>query len=79
MEKNKFYKLLIEELEIESIESVNENTKLDSIEEWDSMAAMTMIAIADEYFGKKVSAKDIESFNTIKDIIVFIGEEHFKN
>ena len=42
----------------------NESTK-----EWDSIAVIGLIALADEQFGKSLSAAQINAANTVDDIV----------
>jgi acyl carrier protein len=42
---------------------------IEDIEEWDSMAVISLIALLDGEFGKAITAKEIKSFKTIEDIL----------
>lgn len=48
---------------------LSEETELDQLDEWDSIAAITTIAMFDSLFGKEVTPQEVKSFKTIKDII----------
>jgi len=64
---------LIEEmLELEN-GTLKEETELKSISVWDSMAALSLIALCDEKFSKKLSGDQILQFVTIKDVTDFMG------
>ncbi|MDD5659542.1 MAG: acyl carrier protein [Actinomycetota bacterium] len=63
--------LLEDMLELD-VGELKEDTKLSELESWDSMAKISLIAILDDEFGKKLSAKDIKGFETAKDIIDFM-------
>lgn len=54
-------------------------TPLKSIDGYDSMAIMSMIAFADEKFGVKLTAKQINVLSDFNSIIELIGENKFKN
>lgn len=75
MTKEEFIALFKEEVEIE--EEMNEFTELTTIEEWDSMAAMVVVSIADEHFNVKLSAEEIGKLNKMTDLIEAIGVEKF--
>lgn len=75
MEIEKFLKLLVEELELESPLSVTTNLK--ELEEWDSMVAMMLIGVVSNEFDMTLSAKDIEEITTIQSLINKIGVEKF--
>lgn len=48
------------------------DTKLENVEEWDSMAMLSLIVLMDEQFNKKLSGEQIKSFKTVGDIINFM-------
>ena len=49
------------------------DTALEDIDEWDSMAKLSLIVLVDDEFGKKLTGDEIKSFNTIGDILDFMG------
>lgn len=75
METSKFLELLVEELELESPLTVDTNLK--ELDEWDSMAAMLLIGVVSNEFGKTLSAEDIKSLTTVQSLIEKIGTEQF--
>ncbi|HCA07571.1 acyl carrier protein [Chryseobacterium sp.] len=75
MTKQEFLAELKENLEIES--EFNFDTKLQELEEWDSMTAMVLIGYVSENFDTVLTSDDIESFNTVNDIIEKIGLDKF--
>jgi acyl carrier protein len=75
MTKQEFLAELKENLEIES--EFNFDTKLQELEEWDSMTAMVLIGYVSENFDTILTSDDIESFNTVNDIIEKIGLAKF--
>lgn len=48
-------------------------TALADIEEYDSMAKLSLIVTSDEEFGKKLTGEQIREFKTVGDIITFWG------
>lgn len=60
--------LLEETLEIEE-GSLTINMDLNDVEEYDSMAKLSLIVMMEDEFGIKLSSADIKSFNTVADII----------
>ncbi|MDA3885152.1 MAG: acyl carrier protein [Candidatus Delongbacteria bacterium] len=52
--------------------TLNENMTLKEVEVWDSMAALSLIVLCDEQFGKKLSGEQIVKFQTINDILEFM-------
>jgi len=49
--------------------SLSEETVLADIEEWDSMAALSLIFLISESFGKEIEVPQIRKFKTINDIM----------
>jgi acyl carrier protein len=47
---------------------LSEETVLDQLEEWDSIAAVSIIAMFDSLFGKEITPEEVKGFKTIKDI-----------
>lgn len=74
MKQDEFIELLIEEVEIEDTE-LTKDTRLNSIEEWDSLAVMTVISISDEYFQRKVSAAEINSLHSVGDLYNLVNRD----
>ncbi len=44
-------------------------TNLDDLAEWDSIAALSLIAMMDENFGKTLPGKEIKELVTVGDIL----------
>jgi acyl carrier protein len=42
---------------------------LDSIEEWDSLAALSLVVLMTDEFNKRVSGAQIRAFKTVQDIL----------
>jgi len=63
--------LLEDTLELDE-NSINEKTMLSEIEEWDSMAILMLINLADVKFKKKLAMAQIREFKTIGDILKFL-------
>jgi len=76
MKKQDFYNELIDFLEFEPVE-LTEDTELKSLNGYDSMAVMSLIAFCDEKFGKKINAQQIQSLTTVGSLMEFIGKEQF--
>ncbi len=48
-------------------------TNLDDIEEYDSMAKLSLIVLMNDEFEKKLTASQIKAFKTVQDILDFMG------
>lgn len=53
--------------------SLKPEMNLKDIAEYDSMAKLSLIVMMDEECGKKLTGEDIQSFNTVQDILDFMG------
>lgn len=68
MDTKKKLNILEEMLDLEK-DTLDENTRLDEISEWDSIAVISTIAMFDSLFGKEISAREVNGFKTVKDIL----------
>jgi acyl carrier protein len=78
MKKSEFIDLFVEELEIEDIQ-ITVDTELKSLAEWDSLAVLSVIAIASDNFNCKITAQQLKDVKKISDIIELIGLDNFEN
>lgn len=46
--------------------------ELSSIDEYDSMAKLSLIVLMDDEFSKKLTGEQIREFNTVQDILDFM-------
>lgn len=53
--------------------SLKPETELESIEEYDSMAKLSLIVLMDDEFSKKLTGEQILEFKTVQDILDFMG------
>lgn len=63
---------------LEEVMELDEGTlapemKLGEIEEYDSMAKLSLIVLMNDEFGKKITVKEINKFATVQDILDFMG------
>jgi acyl carrier protein len=77
MTTHEFVEMLVEELEVEEVE-FTEETDLSSLEEYDSLAVMTLIALIDEHFKKTLTNEQFQSITTVKSLLDMIGRENFE-
>lgn len=69
MEEVKKISLLAEILEVNESE-INADTLLDSIPNWDSMAALSLIALLEEHFGRSdIDGREISQMHRIQDVL----------
>ncbi len=72
MEREEFYSMLAE-ITGEEPSAIVGSTELKSMEGWDSLAVVQLIATADERFGVTLPAKQITTCTTVQDLINLLG------
>lgn len=50
-------------------DSLKEDTELEQLSEWDSIAAITIIAMFDSLYGREIMPEEVKGFKTVKDIM----------
>ena len=78
MKKNEFVKQLTEYCEFED-QGYNLDTPFKSIEGYDSMAIMSIIAFTDELFNMKLTAQQLTKLTDFRSLIMLIGQDKFEN
>ncbi|MEI6681217.1 MAG: acyl carrier protein [Bacteroidota bacterium] len=76
MEKKVFIEKFREALELSNL-TLDENTPLKSIDGYDSMSVMAIIALVDELFSKRLTAKQLAEVSNIKNLMELIGTDNF--
>ena len=76
MKKVEFINILRVCLEIDGVD-IYEDTNLQSLDNYDSMAILSIIALIDEHFGKKIKGEQFENITTVKSLMELIGMENF--
>lgn len=54
------------------LNSLNVETPLEEVPEFDSMGKLSLIVLADEDFEKKLTGEQIRDFKTVGDIVSFL-------
>lgn len=54
---------------------ISADTNFRSLEEWDSMIALSLIALVDDEMGVRLTGDDIRSSNTVSDIYKIISSK----
>ena len=68
MDNKKKLELLEELFEVDE-GTLTPETELSQLDEWDSMAALSLIVMIDEECGKRISGDDVKKFVTVQDIM----------
>ena len=71
MELKEKLALIEEVLDVEE-GSLSPETELADVDEWDSIAALSLIVMLDEKFEKTVSGAQIKSLETVNDILAYM-------
>ncbi len=74
IQKEEFIALIEEIIESDS-GTIGEEAPLESLEGWDSVAVISLIAIVDERFMVTLSPKKIADAKTISDLMRLLDEE----
>lgn len=64
--------MLEEVMDLESDE-LKPEALLADMEEWDSLSKLALMAEVKKEFGKKLSAEEIMDFETVQDILDYLG------
>lgn len=75
MNKQQFLNALEDILELEQNTLSGQEVLLD-IDQWDSLAFLSVIAMADEHFDIVIQGDKLEKINTVNDLVSLV-EEHF--
>jgi acyl carrier protein len=72
---NQFLEELKELLELS--EDIDLNTDLKSLDEFDSMAIMSLVAFIHKTFGKQFNARQLNNITTVQSLVDLIGADSF--
>lgn len=72
MTKKEKIRLIEDALELDE-NTLQEETLLAAVEDFDSMSKLSLIVLCDDEFNLKLTGEQINSFETIKDILDFMG------
>lgn len=72
MTNEKKIEILADVLDLEADE-LTADMVLADMDEWDSLAGLSLIVVMDEQFGKKLSGTQVKEFVTVQDILDYMG------
>lgn len=67
-----FIEKFAEAVEVDSVDDLKENTKFRELDEWSSLAVLSVIAMLDEEYDTQIENADFKKLQTISDIVQFI-------
>ncbi len=65
---NEFIEKFAEAIDVEDASVLSANTKFRNLEEWSSLAYLSVIALMDEEFDVQIEMTDFKKLNTIQEI-----------
>lgn len=65
--------LIAEILDVD-VDSIQPETVLTDLDEWDSVAYLSFMAMMDEEFDKEIKGAEIKKFVTVQDALDVMGE-----
>ena len=68
MKMNDFIEKFAEAVEVDDITTLNADTVFRDLDEWSSLMALSVIAMADEECGVVLKGEDIRNARTIEDL-----------
>jgi len=76
MKIEKFIALIADEFDETAPELFKPDTKYKEIKEWSSLTALSVIALIDEEFEKKLTGADLHNCNTLKDLYTLVESKN---
>jgi len=73
MNRDEFLAKLEDIFQYEDSKKLTFDTKLDDLEEWDSLSIISVVAFLDSEFNKQVTVNDLQVAQTVEDIAVMAG------
>ncbi len=74
MDTTKFIESFAEALEIEDASKISEETEFRTLDEWDSLGYLNIIAMLDEKYGIQIENVQFKQLITIEDLIRYIDD-----
>ena len=81
MEINEFIQNFADQFDDTDVSALTPETEFKQLDEWSSLMALSIIAMADEEYGVELKGTDIRKATTIKDLFDIVeskGEIHIK-
>lgn len=73
MTKHEIINLIEDTFEVD-LNTLSEKSLLQDIPEYDSMAKLSVIILADDEFNKKLSGETLREFKTVGDVVDFLEQ-----
>jgi len=76
MEENKFLEHFREALEMEENQELSLENSFRELNEWDSLAQLSLTAMLDEVYEVQLESEDLDRLNTIGNLYLFVKSKH---
>lgn len=75
MDIKDFVKIFAEQLDDTDVSEIHADTEYQELEEWSSLTAMSLIAMAKTQFGKTITGREVRGCKTIEDLFNLIASK----
>lgn len=75
MELQEFIKNFAEQFDDVELDDIQPNTCYKELEEWSSITAMSLIAMAKTSYGKTITGLEVRSCNTVQELFNLIASK----
>jgi len=72
MNQNEFLNHFKDALEVEAENEINLADSFKELDEWDSLARLSLIAMLDEEYDVELESEDFDKLNTLEDLYLFV-------
>ena len=76
MNQNEFLNQFKEALELESEIEINLSDSFKELDEWDSLAQLSLTAMLDEEYDVELESDDLAKLDTVEDLFLFVKSRH---
>lgn len=57
-------------------DTLKPDARLEEIEEWDSLSALSFVVLLGDEFNRKITGKEIRAFETVQDMLAVMEPEN---
>lgn len=75
MEFNDFVEKFADQFEDTDPSEIHADTEYQELDEWSSLIAMSLIALAKAEYGKTITGREVRSCKTVKELFNLIGSK----
>ncbi len=75
MDIKEFIEIFAEQLDDTDVSEIQADTEYQELEEWSSLTAMSLIAMAKTKYGKTITGREIRSCKTVEELFNLIASK----